>query len=1019
MRKINRSELGFDFGETNQEVFEAYSHSPMHEEMEEYLLLQALPTPGAQDFVREDDIPLGFDTDAELVLGTPFLAEFEFAGDADFFRMNLVEGMVYEIEVNHVDTPDLDAALKTIIGIFDPESGAYVTVDQGGGVGANSKIYRFTADRSGEYYLYVGDRAGTPGGYEVILNEAPPVENKSIDEIADFLIDGSWAPVSYATETITFNLDALDSQGSKDAALYAFQVWEDALGVTFELVTGGVTTVVEEEIDGEIVQTEIYTPNGQIIIDDEDSGAYAQWFDDGAGNITNSIINVAKDWAGGNTDLNSYTTQTWIHEIGHAIGLGHGGQYNGSADYGVDNHYTNDTWGTTVMSYFSQGEAGFGQTRLVLGLQVADIVAGQRLYGVNETTRDGDTVYGFNTTEEAGSIFDFQFWQDSRIQPPSFAIVDTGGIDTFDLSGYDVDQIISLEQETWSSVGDNTSTYRRGDAMQNVISIGRGSVIENAVGGTGDDRITGNDADNFLTGGAGDDIIDGGDGVDLAIIGDMDLADIVITRDAFGRYTTITASGTDTFANIEFLQVGETIITFEDLYDANGGVEGVLTNGTDASERFAGTVAGDYVIGRGGDDVMNGLAGNDTLLGFEGDDTLIGGLGNDTLNGGDGQDRLIGGDGKDVLSGNSGNDRLDGGLGEDELYGGAGDDVLIGGDGDDLLFAGEGNDVVVGGDGDDQIEGEFGNNRLIGGAGDDLIASGNGDDVLVGGTGDDLMAGRGGNDTIVGGEGNDVFYGGSGDDRLYGGEGGDTVFGGSGNDSIVMGDGDDYAEGEEGNDALNGGVGNDTLWGGEGNDRLIGGEGRDQLAGEDGNDRLLGGDDGDVLYGDDGNDLLLGEAGFDELYGGQGNDRLYGGEGDDYLSGGDGRDALFGGTGNDTIDGGAGNDSLFGGAGEDGLFGGAGNDRLYSDGGSDFLEGGEGRDLFVVTGATEFMTVTDFTQDEDRIDLRALDLSGDTLEDLGITVEATDRGVVVTVNDLAITLFDTDVTDVDVSDFII
>jgi hypothetical protein len=37
--------------------------------------------------------------------------------------------------------------------------------------------------------------------------------------------------------------------------------------------------------------------------------------------------------------IDSYSFQTYVHEIGHALGLGHGGPYNGSASYGLDNLY--------------------------------------------------------------------------------------------------------------------------------------------------------------------------------------------------------------------------------------------------------------------------------------------------------------------------------------------------------------------------------------------------------------------------------------------------------------------------------------------------------------------------------------------------------------------------------------------------------------------------------------------------------------------------------------------------------
>ena len=52
---------------------------------------------------------------------------------------------------------------------------------------------------------------------------------------------------------------------------------------------------------------------------------------------------------------------------------------------------------------------------------------------------------------------------------------------------------------------------------QENFGISINAVIENALGGAGDDTITGNTADNELTGNAGDDTIDGGDGTDTAV----------------------------------------------------------------------------------------------------------------------------------------------------------------------------------------------------------------------------------------------------------------------------------------------------------------------------------------------------------------------------------------------------------------------------------------------------------------------------------------------------------------------
>ena len=1007
---------------------------------------------GGGDFVRDTDIPLSFDTDAVVELDVPFIGEFEFAGDADLIRMNLEAGVTYSISVNGVATDALDAAPSSIIGIFQPGVG-YVVVDQGGGEGANSKIYQFTPEVSGEFYLYVGDNTGaSTGGYEVVLEVAPEPTEFTVDQIADFLVDGSWAPVSYAEDVITFNVDAVDDLPARDLIVQAFQVWADVADIEFQLVTG------VDETTGEA--------NGMIVFDDEDSGAYAQWFSDGNGNITNSFINVSRDWVAAYGDtINSYTYQTFIHEIGHALGLGHGGQYNGSADYGVDNHYTNDTWGTTVMSYFSQGEAGFGTTRLVLGAQVADIVAMAQLYGAETETRTDDTTYGFNTTEAAGSMFDFQFWTDNGIQPPSFAIYDNGGTDTFDLSGYNVDQTISLVEETWSSVGDNTSTYRPGDAVQNVIAIGRGTVIENAIGGSGDDLIIGNAADNRLEGGEGSDTIDGGEGEDTLVLSAAAFSDLVFTVNFDGTFTvTNSVTGdTDTFANMETVEIdGGLSASVADLMD--GAVEGVRIEGTDNSERLRGTEAGDLILGFGGDDRLIGLAGNDVIAGYDGDDTLVGGEGDDALYGGEGNDRLVGGEGQDLLSGNEGADRLVGGAGDDEIYGGDGNDRLVGQDGDDHMFGGDGDDVLVGGDGDDYMEGDDGDNWLVGGAGDDLMVTNNGDDYLNGGTGDDLMAGRGGddhmvggegddtmyagsgNDRAVGGQGDDVIYGGDGDDTLVGGEGGDDLYGESGNDRLVGGEGGDFLSGGDGDDVLLGGDGLDIMGGGEGNDRLVGGEGNDSVFGGAGDDVLVGSEGDDALYGEDGDDRLVGGEGDELMYGGMGADRLlgglgddemYGGDGEDFLDGGDGDDVMYGDAGDDVLRGSAGDDVLFGGDGDDRLVGGSGDDVLVSTGGNDVLIGGSGSDIFAILpdsfvfveteGGTEAgvdggrtITITDFTDGEDLLDLTFLDLSGDSLADAGITVTQRGNSLVLDLDGQGtVVLRNVDIDDFDIEDVIL
>ena len=86
----------------------------------------------------------------------------------------------------------------------------------------------------------------------------------------------------------------------------------------------------------------------------------------------------------------------------------------------------------------------------------------------------------------------------------------------------------------------------------------------------------------------------------------------------------------------------------------------------------------------------------------------------------------------------------------------------------------------------------------------------------------------------------------------------------------------------------------------------------------------------------------IGTLSNDEIFGSIGNDTLYGMAGDDTLVGNAGNDRLLGGLGNDQMFGGSGNDILDGSSGNDYLDGGTGNDTL---------SGGPGHDTYVVDSA--------------------------------------------------------------------
>ncbi len=87
-----------------------------------------------------------------------------------------------------------------------------------------------------------------------------------------------------------------------------------------------------------------------------------------------------------------------MHEIGHAVGLSHPGNYNAAPGVYItfDNHaeFTADSRQYTVMSYFSYGETAGIETNgsgVAIGepdtLLLYDILALQQIYGANTATR--------------------------------------------------------------------------------------------------------------------------------------------------------------------------------------------------------------------------------------------------------------------------------------------------------------------------------------------------------------------------------------------------------------------------------------------------------------------------------------------------------------------------------------------------------------------------------------------------------------------------------------------------------
>ena len=269
------------------------------------------------------------------------------------------------------------------------------------------------------------------------------------------------------------------SEAQRTAVRDAFALWGEYVNVRF--------------VEGPVTSSDINL--GNIVTDEDHFSAYASYpgFSLVAGDIwfrttatTNQEVGLAQPGF-----------RTIMHEIGHALGMSHPGNYNAAPDveitYAADAEYYQDSLQYTIMSYFASSSTGAARTSFAATPMAHDIAAIQSLYGVNTTTRTGDTVYGFNSNA-ARAAFDF-----TLNTQPVVAIWDAGGRDTLDFSGWSTNSKIDLASGASSDGGGQTTN----------VQIAFGTIIENAIAGGGNDMLVGNSTGNRLSGGGGSDSLNG------------------------------------------------------------------------------------------------------------------------------------------------------------------------------------------------------------------------------------------------------------------------------------------------------------------------------------------------------------------------------------------------------------------------------------------------------------------------------------------------------------------------------
>lgn len=405
-------------------------------------------------------------------------------------------------------------------------------------------------------------------------------------------------------------------------------------------------------------------------------------------------------WTEEGLSQSGFYFSTLLHEFGHGMGMAHphdnGGRSSvmrgaggGTAGIGggLGEHELSQRV-FTVMSYNAGWEASpYGTPRSggLTGTEVdhfgwvgtlspLDIAVIQDKYGVNEEFAAGDNVYAIKDFNGPGNFY--------------AAIWDAAGTDEIRYDGTR-EATIDLRAATlqYEEGGGGRMSYAFG--LHGGFTIANGVTVENASGGAGNDRLTGNGAANKLSGNAGNDSIDAGGGNDVisggsgtdtltggagndvfffAALGDSaaGAGRDIVTDFAEGDKIDLSAIGATSFVGGEaftgragqvrsVMLADKTIVEYDSDGDGRADLQVELA-GARLLDRF------DFVgldgVATGGDDELFGGAGSDSLAALEGNDVIYGFAGTDSLDGGAGNDLLVGGAGSDRLTGGAGADRF-------------------------------------------------------------------------------------------------------------------------------------------------------------------------------------------------------------------------------------------------------------------------------------------------------------------------------------------------------------------------
>ena len=440
-------------------------------------------------------------TVGELTVGASATSQLETGSDTDWFRIELTAGQRYQFDLT---------AYGTSGGLSDPmlrlhQNGQVIAVDDDDGPGLDPRIV-FTASTSGSYYLEASSPEAQGGQYELtavnLSQPSAPPPPPSLTDTIDWgtTIGTRSIDVYFAEQGESFGGHRSFGWTDEEIAqtVLAFAQFEAVTDLTFNQVSSPDDANFKLVIGAPLFFAATMFPPGEE--------------NEGIGIFSRSALHQDGGLVQGGIGFNIL-----LHEFAHGLGLAHPHDTGGSSsvlsgvesafgDYG-DHDLNQGVF--TILSYNNgyRSETGrepdrdFGVNGT---LSPIDIAVLQSNYGVREDASAGASTYELPSTNGMGTFYS--------------AIWDTDGTDWLVHNG-SADATLDLRAATLEVEEGGGGYVSRVDGIFGGFTIANGIVIENAIGGAGNDTITGNAASNQLEGGAGVDTLNGGDGADTLIGG--------------------------------------------------------------------------------------------------------------------------------------------------------------------------------------------------------------------------------------------------------------------------------------------------------------------------------------------------------------------------------------------------------------------------------------------------------------------------------------------------------------------